>query len=119
MVKDYILVEGLVVKASIGVYEWEQKIEQTLVVDLSVETSFQQAAADDNIDETISYAWLAEQLSLRIQATHYALLETLINELSDWLKVLKGVVGFELTLRKPGAVANTESVGVRRVFNRH
>ena len=116
MVTDFIFLEGLKVKARIGVYEWEQRIEQVLEIDLSIETRFTEAAGNDDVASTLSYAWLAEQITERIEQTQYALLETLINELGDWLSSLGAIIGFKLTIKKPGAVANTRSVGVSRHY---
>lgn len=120
MTKDSIFIDNLAVKTRIGVYEWEQRIEQKLLISLAIDvgTAFDTAAQTDNVEQTLSYAWLAEALTSRIQKTQHALLETLIVELGEWVTSLDGVEAYRLTIRKPGAVADAESVGVRRAWQR-
>lgn len=120
MTKDSIFIDNLAVAARIGVYEWEQRIEQKLLISLAIEVgaAFASSAASDDIDQTLSYAWLAEELSTRVKSTQHALLETLIVELGEWVASLANVEAYRLTIRKPGAVAGTESVGVRRAWQR-
>lgn len=120
MTKDSIFIDNLAVAARIGVYEWEQRIEQKLLISLAIEVgaAFASSAASDDIDQTLSYAWLAEELSTRVKSTQHALLETLIVELGEWVESLVSVEAYRLTIRKPGAVAGAESVGVRRAWQR-
>lgn len=118
MVTEYIFIEQLAVPATVGVYEWEQRIKQKLLIDLEVQTAFAASTEHDDIDQTLSYAWLAEQITDKVQSYEYALLESIISDLGDWLATLPAVQAYELVIRKPGAVNGARNAGVRQKYQR-
>ncbi|HAE90434.1 MAG TPA: bifunctional dihydroneopterin aldolase/7,8-dihydroneopterin epimerase, partial [Idiomarina sp.] len=53
---DEVLIEGLEVDATIGVYDWEQDIQQKLIIDLTLAWDCQRAGQSDSIDDALDYA---------------------------------------------------------------
>ena len=49
---DVILIEGLHAEAVIGVFDWERKIKQRLVIDLELYTDISKAASTDDLQYT-------------------------------------------------------------------
>ena len=110
---DRILIHNLSFLASIGVFEWEKQQLQKLELDLELVTDIRPAAATERLDLTLDYAAVSQRLIETAQAQHHDLVETLIEKLAQLLLREFPTPEVTLTLRKPGAVAAADSVGVR------
>jgi dihydroneopterin aldolase len=112
-VSDTILIEGLRVDAMIGAHNWEQRVNRTLVIDLELAGDVARAATNDRLAETIDYKAVADAARSICAQTRHKLIETMAEELARELAKNFGVRWIRVTVRKPGAIANAESVGVR------
>ncbi len=110
---DQVLIERLTFDASIGVFDWEKKIKQTLVFDLQLNCDFSAAAESDEIADAIDYVAVSEEIERVTLAKHYQLLECLANDITAALFDKFSITALVLTIGKPGAVAKAQSVGVR------
>lgn len=110
---DRVLIEALGVEAIIGVYDWERHIRQRLVIDLEMATDIRDAAANDDLDKALNYAAISEHIIDFADSHAFGLVETFAERLSDSLRQDFDITGLSLTVRKPGAVTDAESVGVR------
>jgi FolB domain-containing protein len=61
---DIIFLHELKVDAVIGIWDWERKIRQTVVIDLEMATDIRKAAATDSVDDTLNYKLVAKRGSL-------------------------------------------------------
>ena len=95
---DIVFIEQLEVQAILGILPEERTTPQRVVIDLQLETDSRPAAQSKNIDDTLDYAALAEQVRALTVAGEYLLIETLINDIAD------------LCLRSPLAQAVTVRV---------
>ena len=93
---DIVFIEQLSVITTIGVYDWEQTIEQKLVFDIEIAWDNRKAAASDDVSDCLSYADISE----RVKCYKVVLLETFQ---SPWVRI---------KVSKPGAVARAANVGV-------
>ncbi len=109
---DTILLRGLEVRATVGVFEWEKQIEQTLRIDLEMATDAANAAASDRLEDTLDYKAVAKYVQDFIAGSRCALVETLAHRLAGELMREFGIRWLRLSLRKPGAVRGSRSVGV-------
>jgi len=110
---DAVLIEAYEVEASIGVFDWEKKIRQKLVFDLTLYCDFSKASQSDDIDDAIDYVAacsLIEEITLQ---QHHQLLETLANKIAEEVLGRFLVKSLILSIRKPGAVPNAKQVGVK------
>lgn len=57
---DIVFIEQLSVITTIGVYDWEQTIEQKLVFDIEMAWDNRKAAKSDDVADCLSYADIAE-----------------------------------------------------------
>ncbi|AZZ94662.1 dihydroneopterin aldolase [Hahella sp. KA22] len=112
-VMDTVLIEGLQVDAIIGVYEFEKGYQQRLFVDIELGCDISGAAREDNLDLTLNYAAVSERLREYAAASRFQLIETLAERFAELLQKEFGAPWLRLTIRKPGAVAEARSVGVR------
>ena len=106
---DIVFIEQLSVITTIGVYDWEQTIEQKLVFDIEMAWDNRKAAKSDDVADCLSYADIAETVVSHVEGARFALVAEEVAELllarfnSPWVRI---------KLSKPGAVARAANVGV-------
>ncbi len=109
---DIVYIRGLRIDAFIGIYEWEQRLRQTLCIDLEMKTDAAAAAAAGDLSASLDYKAIADRLIEMIEDEHFELLETLAEQIAHTLREEFGVAWLRLRLGKPGAVAAAADVGV-------
>jgi dihydroneopterin aldolase len=116
---DIVFIKQLQVDTVIGVYDWEKTIQQRLVLDLELLTDIRAAAAGDDIGQTLDYAVIAEAVSKQIMAKPVELIETVAEQVAALLLENFNTTQVRVTVSKPGAVAQAETVGVTIVRNKN
>lgn len=109
---DIVHIEALEIDAVIGVFDWERKIRQRLVLDVRLGGDFRQAAATDELQFALDYSAISEELTSLTQALQPKLLETLSEALAEALLRKPGIEGVWLKISKPGAVPAARNVAV-------
>ncbi|MGV6807528.1 MAG: dihydroneopterin aldolase [bacterium] len=112
---DLVYIKGLEVETIIGVFDWEQRVRQRLVIDLEMQSNFEQAAKSDALSNTLDYGAISERLTEATKQSRFKLLESLAERLAAILQDEFGISSFTLSVSKPGAVSNAETVGVRLI----
>lgn len=59
---DIVFIDQLSVITTIGVYDWEQTIQQKLVFDVEMAWDNRKAAASDDVNDCLSYADVSEAI---------------------------------------------------------
>ena len=103
---DIVFIEQLSVITTIGVYDWEQTIEQKLVWDN------RKAAKSDDVADCLSYADIAETVVSHVEGARFALVERVAEEVAELLLARFNSPWVRIKLSKPGAVARAANVGV-------
>jgi len=115
---DRIAVRGITAHAHHGVYDWEREQGQTFRVDAVLELDTAPAAAGDDLDRTVNYAELAQQLHAVLAGEPVNLLETLVQRLADVCLADPLVDAVEITVHKPeadlGVPFDDVTVAIRR-----
>lgn len=109
---DKVYIEGLRIQTTIGFYEWEKQIKQTLIIDLALGWDISKAAVNDELDKTLDYAKISEDVERFANANPVDLIETLAERLAAYLMKTYHIPWLILKVGKPGAVHNTTTVGV-------
>jgi dihydroneopterin aldolase len=109
---NIVYIKGLQAQSVIGVYAWERKIRQTLVLDLEMASDTARAAARDQIVDALDYATISSQVISLVEDSDYQLIESLAEEVAQMVMRDFDVSWLRLRLSKPGAVAAAEDVGV-------
>lgn len=112
---DIVFIKQLQVDTVIGVYDWEKSIQQRLLLDLTLTTDQRNAAARDDISLTLDYAVIAEKVTALITAQPIELIETVAEKVAALLLTEFATSKVEVTVSKPGAVAQAQTVGVHIV----
>lgn len=113
--KDHIHIRGLRAKTRIGVTEEERSRPQVLLVDIAIELSIADAARSDDVEETVDYDSLVNDVVAEIEGTERRLLERLAADLSDRILERNGVLGVTVEVAKedPPVQHEVESISVR------
>ncbi len=109
---DRIFIQGLTTMAQIGVYDWEQQIQQKIVFDLELAWDSRQAAKTDDVQYCLNYAEVSEAVIHFAQSRPFLLIERLANEVANMLMQDFHIPWLRLKLHKPNAVPEAESVGI-------
>ena len=52
---DIIFLRDLKIETIVGIYDWERKIKQTVILDLEMATDVKKAASSDKIEDALDY----------------------------------------------------------------
>lgn len=115
--RDRVIVEGLEAETCIGIYEWERRIRQVVMIDLQLGTDVATAAADDDIKMAVDYKAVSQRTKAYAENSNYRLVETFAEELAQLLLREFRLQWVRVAVRKPGAVTGATSVGV--IIERH
>jgi len=109
---DIIFLQQLRADTVIGIYDWERRIRQTVVIDLEMGADIAAAAATDSINDTLDYKAVAKRVSAFVEQSEFGLVETLAEKITDIIRQEFNVPWVRLTLNKAGAVRGAKGVGV-------
>ena len=109
---DKVFIRGLQVEGIVGIHDWERKLPRPLLFDLELGVDIREAASSDRVRDAVDYAAVADVVAQLVREQQPALLETLAERLSRALFDRFPILSLRLTVHKPGAVADTKSVGV-------
>jgi len=109
---DIVFIEQLSVITTIGVYDWEQTIEQKLVFDIEMGWDNIAAAKSDDVNDCLSYADVSEAVISHVEGQRFALVERVAEEVAELLLSRFNSPWVRIKVSKPGAVARAANVGV-------
>ena len=109
---DIVFIEQLSVITTIGVYDWEQTIEQKLVFDIEMGWDNRKSAKSDDVNDCLSYADISETVIAHVEGQRFALVERVAEEVAELLLNKFNSPWVRIKLSKPGAVARAANVGV-------
>ncbi|HET9679661.1 MAG TPA: dihydroneopterin aldolase [Gammaproteobacteria bacterium] len=109
---DIVFIKDLRIATTVGIFDWERQIKQTISLDLDMAADNKKAAASDHIDDTLDYKTVAKRLIEFVEGSEFQLVETLAERCADIVLQEFKVPWLKLKLDKPGAVRGAKSVGV-------
>jgi dihydroneopterin aldolase len=109
---DIVYVRDLKVECVIGIFEWERRIRQTIVLDLDMAADIKRAAASDRIEDTLDYKAVSKRVVDFVGSTQFQLVETLAEAVAGIVLVEFGVPWVRVRINKRGALRNAADVGV-------
>lgn len=109
---DIIFLHDLKVDTVIGIWDWERKIRQTVVIDLDMAADIRKAAASDSVDDTLNYKLVAKRLQQFVAESEFQLVETLAERIAGIVVDEFGVPWVRVKVNKPGAIRGAKDVGV-------
>jgi dihydroneopterin aldolase len=109
---DIIFLHDLKVDCVIGVWEWERKIRQTIIIDLDMGFDIRKAAASDDLTDTLSYKDVAKRITGFVEDSGFQLVEKLAEEVASILLKEFAISWCRVRINKRGAVRGAGDVGV-------
>ncbi|WP_407353066.1 dihydroneopterin aldolase [Luteimonas sp. R10] len=109
---DTVFIEALEIETVIGIYDWERRIRQPLLLDLEMGFDNRVPAASDDIADTLNYKAVSKRLVEYVSQSEFGLVETLAERCAQIVLDEFGVDWLRLKLSKPGAVRGARAVGV-------
>jgi len=115
---DTITLTGLRATAHHGVFEHEKRDGQVFVVDVTVHLDFAAAAADDDLEATIHYGVLAEQIVGAVERDPVDLIETVAERIAGVVLAHPAAQLVTVTVHKPSAPITVPFADVAVVITR-
>jgi dihydroneopterin aldolase len=109
---DLIFLSGLTVDCIVGIWDWERRVKQKVVLDLEMATDVRKAAASDSIDDTLDYKRVAKRLLQFVGESRYQLVETLAERVAELVVEEFNVPWVRVRLNKQGAIRGARDVGI-------
>ena len=109
---DIIFLRGLRVDTVIGIWEWERRIRQTVVIDLEMSADISKAAATDDVADTLNYKSVAKRVQDFVAESSFQLVETLAERIAATIRDEFEVAWVRVRVNKPGAIRGSKAVGV-------
>jgi dihydroneopterin aldolase len=116
-VEDQIQLRGLRVTGVHGVLAEERVRAQPFEVDLDLATDLRAAGRSDDVEDTVDYGAVSEQVAAVVSGERHALLERLAERIAETVLADERVTSVTVTLRKlrPPVPVDLASAGVRVV----
>ena len=111
-IMDIIYLRDLRIDTIIGIYDWERRVTQTVVLDIEMAADIATAAKNDNIEDTLNYKAVAKRVIAFVEESQYKLVETLAENVASVILEEFDVSWLRLQVNKKGAVRGARDVGV-------
>lgn len=109
---DITFLHGLKVDCVIGIWEWERRTRQTIVIDLDMASDVKKAAASDDIKDAVDYKAVSKRLIEFVGQSEFQLVETLAERVAGIVIDEFGVPWVRVRINKKGAVRSAGDVGI-------
>lgn len=109
---DIVYLNDLRIETVVGIYGWERRTRQTVILDIEMGTDIRRAAASDDISHTIDYKAVAKRLFSFVGESEFELVEKLAEGVATVLLEEFKVPWCRVRLNKKGAVRGVRDVGV-------
>lgn len=109
---DIIYLHDLKIECIIGIWEWERRLKQTVILDLDMAADIRRAAASDRIEDTLNYKAVSKRLVEFVGGSQFQLVETLAEKIAEILLAEFQLRWVRVRVNKKGAVRGAGDVGV-------
>ncbi|MHB1140303.1 MAG: dihydroneopterin aldolase [Sulfuricaulis sp.] len=109
---DIIYLHDLKIECIIGIWEWERRIKQTIILDLDMAADIRRAATTDSIEDTLNYKAVSKRLNEFVGNSQFQLVETLAEKVAELLLAEFKLPWVRVRVNKKGAVRGATDVGV-------
>ena len=107
-----VLVHGLEVMASVGIYEVEKRYEQRINVSIDLDVRDDYDGVSDRLDLVLDYSRIVDAVRGLVAERHYSLIETLAERIAEACLAEPGVIGVRVQIEKPDVVPGCRSIGI-------
>ena len=109
---DIIFLNSLTTECIIGIWDWERRVKQKVVIDLEMAADIRKAARSDAIEDTLDYKKVSKRLLQFVGESEYQLVETLTERIAQIVVTEFDVPWVRVKLNKQGAIRGSRDVGI-------
>ena len=109
---DKIFLSALTVECVVGIWEWERRVKQVVVIDLEMAADIRKAAASDQIEDALDYKKVSKRILSFVGDSQFHLVETLTERIAEIIVTEFGVRWVRVRLNKRGAIRGARDVGI-------
>ena len=109
---DIIYLHNLKVDTVIGVWDWERRIRQTLVMDVDLGVDTARAGATDALEYTVDYQAVTERIIAFTAQSTFKLIEALAENIAKIVLTEFAVRWIRVRINKQGVVRHVRDVGI-------
>ena len=109
---DIIYLHALKVDCIIGLWDWERKVKQRIVIDLDMAADIRKSAQSDAIEDTLDYKAVSKAVITFVSESEFQLVETLAEKIADIILGEFKVPWVRVKINKKGAIRGATDVGV-------
>ena len=107
-----IRITDLSLKTIIGIFDWERKRKQKVVINVELEFNASKAVKTDNVDDTVDYKVITKKIIQHVGESKYFLLEKMAGSVLKIVLEDQRVKWAKVRIDKPGALRFARSVSV-------
>jgi dihydroneopterin aldolase len=107
-----IFIADLRVETRIGIYDWEQRLKQPLLLNLEIEPPSNAAFATDSFADALDYAAVVARVQSFAADHPHKLLERFAAALADLVCADFGARWVKVSVAKPAPIAGVRQIGV-------
>lgn len=110
--KDWIYLRGMRADAVIGIFPWERRVKQTVILDIDLNVDVGAGAQTDDIRDTLDYKAVAKKVLSFVAESRFHLVETLAEGVAELILSEFDVPRLRLRVNKRWALRGVKDVGV-------
>lgn len=114
---DTIFLSDMRIETTVGIWDWERKIKQTVSIDLEMGADIRRAASSDSIEDTLNYKSVAKRVQQFVGDSGFQLVETMAEKIAETVLSEFDVPWIRVVVNKPGAIRGSKGVGIK-IFRR-
>lgn len=107
---DLLHISALSTMTRIGLYAWEQRILQQLLLDIRIHKDF--SGCNNQLANTIDYEDLCRRVTVFVESNTFTLIETVAELVAQLIKDNFNVTALSVSVSKPHAIKNAGNVSV-------
>lgn len=115
---DKIHIRDLLLRCVVGVYEWERREKQDVLLNITLYVDLRTACRTDRIEDTVDYTAIRKKVAGMVESSSYGLVERLAERVAEVCLGDPRVQRVEVLVEKPGALRCARSAGVEIVRER-
>lgn len=107
-----IKIENLRLRTVVGIFEWEKKVKQDIVINIDIEFDGGEAVDKDDISYTVDYKSITKRIISEIEGREFNLIERIAGDVVKIILDDGRVSRATVKVDKPGALRFADSVSV-------
>jgi dihydroneopterin aldolase len=109
---DTLYIKSFKIPTMVGVHAWEQKIKQTLVIDVAMQIELSELGDADDLTKTVDYWQAMQQIKALLQSRSFKLIETVAENIAQLLLTEFATAAVTVSVAKPSVASDVEHVAV-------